>query len=208
MLLKKLGRNADGKASWLDIKPLPKSERRRILREHGGTFTAFTPDLDMLASTKALKLVQEAKLSLPHFATHEVAQIMNRNTGTIKMCGTVLSRIKEMRVDIQTPVHDGSDNYASSTGSAPVPPSTIPDDMLDELLTVLEFAAEGVMDLAIDTQTFMRLAVSRRIETALGVAHLQQDPTKRGGLHDSHLGDGSPQGYHHRSASSFSPPPP
>ncbi len=34
------------------------------------------------------------------------------------------------------------------------------------------------MDLAIDTQTFMRLVVSRRIETALGVAHLQQDPTK------------------------------
>ena len=34
------------------------------------------------------------------------------------------------------------------------------------------------MDLAIDTQTLMRLAVSRRIETALGVAHLHQDPTK------------------------------
>ena len=34
------------------------------------------------------------------------------------------------------------------------------------------------MDLAIDTQTLMRLAVSRRIETALGVAYLHQDPTK------------------------------
>ncbi len=77
------------------------------------------------------------------------------------------------------PVYDGSDDDASSTGSTPVPPSAIPVDMLDQFLTVLEFAAEGAMDLAIDTQTFMRLlAVSRRIETTLGVAHLQQDPTK------------------------------
>jgi hypothetical protein len=104
-VLKKLWRNADGNASWLDIKPLPKAEaeRRRILREHGGTFNAFPPDLDMLASTKALKLVQEAKVSLPHFATHELVKFMSRNSGTIKMWGTVLSRIKEMRVDIQTP---------------------------------------------------------------------------------------------------------
>ncbi len=34
-ILQKLGRNSAGKMSWLDIKPLPKSERRRILREHG-----------------------------------------------------------------------------------------------------------------------------------------------------------------------------
>ena len=31
-VLSKLGRNAQGKMSWLDIKPLPKSERRRIIR--------------------------------------------------------------------------------------------------------------------------------------------------------------------------------
>ena len=42
----------------------------------------------------------------------------------------------------------------------------------------MESAAEGAMDLSIDTQTLMRLSVSRRIETALGVAHLHQDPTK------------------------------
>jgi hypothetical protein len=42
----------------------------------------------------------------------------------------------------------------------------------------LEAAAEGAMDLSIDTQTLMRLSVSRRIEMALGVAHLHQDPTK------------------------------
>jgi hypothetical protein len=44
---------------------------------------------------------------------------------------------------------------------------------------VLEAAAEGSLDLAIDCHTLMRMSVSRRIESALGVAHLHQDPTKR-----------------------------
>jgi len=99
-ILLKLGRNSAGKMSWLYIKPLPKSERRRILREHGGTFATFPPDLDMLASTKALKLVQDAKVTLPNFATQEVAKFMSRNTGTIKMCGTVLSRVRKMKADL------------------------------------------------------------------------------------------------------------
>ena len=175
-VLAKLGRNTAGKMSWLDIKPLPKSERRRILREHGGTFATFPPDLDMLASTKALKLVQDAKVTLPNFATQEVAKFMNRNAGTIKMCGTILSRVREMKSDI-TPPSTGSDEDDDETDSPGLPPS-IPTALLFEFLTVVESAAEGAMDLSIDTQTLMRLSVSRRIETALGVAHLHQDPTK------------------------------
>jgi hypothetical protein len=109
-ILSKLGLTAAGKMSWLDIKPLPKSERRRILREHGNTFKTFSPDLDMLASTKALKLVQDAKVTLPNFAIQEVAKFMTRNTGTIKMCGTVLSGVRELKSDLAAPPEeDGED---------------------------------------------------------------------------------------------------
>ncbi len=109
-VLSKLGLTATGKMSWLDVKPLPKSERRRILREHGGTFKTFPPDLDMLASTKALELMQDAKVTLPSFATQEVAKFMARNTGTIKMCGTVLSRVRELKSDLTAPPEeDGED---------------------------------------------------------------------------------------------------
>jgi hypothetical protein len=174
-ILGKLGRNTAGKMSWLDIKPLPKSERRRILREHGGTFKTFPPDLDMLASTKALKLVQDAKVTLPNFATQEVAKFMARNTGTIKMCGTVLSRIRELKTDLASPITEVGDD---DDDEALAPPSSVPIAELLDFLTVLEATSEGAMDLAIDTQTLMRLSVSRRIETALGVAHLHQDPTK------------------------------
>ncbi len=156
-MLGKLGRNTAGTMSWLDIKPLPKYERRRFLRVHGGTFKTFPPDLDMLASTKALKLVQDAKVTLPNFATQEVAKFMARNTGTIKMCETVLFRILELKTDLS-------------------PPSSVPIAKLLKFLIVLEATSEGAMDLTIDTHTLMRLSVSRRIETALGVARLHQDP--------------------------------
>jgi hypothetical protein len=122
-ILGKLGRNTAGKMSWLDIKPLSKSERRRILREHGGTFKTFPPDLDMLASTKALKLFQDAKVTLPNFATQEVAKFMARNTGTIKMCGTVLSRIRELKTDLASPITeveaDDDDEVLSPPVSVP-----------------------------------------------------------------------------------------
>ena len=176
-ILLKLGRNSAGKMSWLDIKPLPKSERRRILREHGGTFATFPPDLDMLASTKALKLVQDAKVTLPNFATQEVAKFMSRNTGTIKMCGTVLSRVREMKADLSYVAPSPDEDDEEDAALTHVPQSVPTADLL-EFLTTLEFAADGAMDLAIDTHTLMRLSVSRRIETALGVAHLHQDPMK------------------------------
>jgi hypothetical protein len=101
---------------------------------------------------------------------------MTRNTGTIKMCGTVLSRVREMRADLAPlfRVSDDDDEEATS----PDPPAEIPTAMLLEFLVVLEAAAEGALDLSIDTQTLMRLSVSRRIETALGVAHLHQELTK------------------------------
>jgi hypothetical protein len=35
------------------------------------------------------------------------------------------------------------------------------------------------MELAVDTQIHLRLAVSRRIETALGAGHLRKDPLKK-----------------------------
>ncbi len=162
----------------LDIKPLPKSERRRILREHGGTFTTFPPDLDMQASTKALKLVQDAKVTLPNFATQEVAKFMACNTGKIKMCGTVLSRIRELKSDL-TANPDYSENEEDEGVTSSHPPNSVPTEELLEFLSVLNSATEGAMDLAIDCQTLVRLSVSHRIESALGVSHLYQDPTKR-----------------------------
>jgi len=87
-----------------------------------------------------------------------------------------LSRVREMKADLTHPA-EGSDEDDDEMDSPGLPP-TVPTTMLIEFLSVVESAAEGAMDLSIDTQALMRLSVSRRIETALGVAHLHQDPTK------------------------------
>jgi hypothetical protein len=80
-----------------------------------------SPALDMLASTKALKLVQDAKVTLPNFATQEVAKFMTRNAGTIKICGTVLSRVREMKSDF-THHSEGSDEDDDEMDSpCPIP---------------------------------------------------------------------------------------
>jgi hypothetical protein len=82
-----------------------------------------------------------------------------------------------MKADLTSvPTHLGEDD--EDEASITNVPQSIPTVNLLEFLTTLEFAADCAMDLAIDTQTLMRLSVSRRIETALGVAHLHQDPTK------------------------------
>jgi hypothetical protein len=91
---------------------------------------------------------------------------MSRNTGTIKMCGTVLSRVREMKADVTSVSPHLSEDDEDEASLSQVPQSIPTIDLL-EFLTTLASAADGAMDLAIDTQTLMRLSVSRRIETAL-----------------------------------------
>jgi hypothetical protein len=77
----------------------------------------------MLASTKALKLVQDAKVTLPNFATQEVAKFMARNNGTIKMCGTVLSRVRELKSDLTAPPEEDGDDEDDEVPSTRLPSS-------------------------------------------------------------------------------------
>jgi hypothetical protein len=104
---------------------------------------------------------------------------MARNTGTIKMCGTVLSRIRELKSDLTANPDYSANEEDDEGGTSPHPPTSVPTEELLEFLSVLDSATEGAMDLAIDCQTLMRVYVSRRIESALGISHLYQDPTKR-----------------------------
>jgi hypothetical protein len=85
--------------------------------------------------------------------------------------------VRELQTDL-TPGSEPGNDGDSDAESLDVPTS-VPSHVLLEFLHTLKTTAAGAMDLAIDTQTLMRLSVSRRIETALGVAHLHQDPTKQ-----------------------------
>ncbi len=138
-MLRKLGRGSDGSCSWARIKPLPRHERNFTLRTHAGTFAGFPPDLDLVTATKALKEIQAAKLSLSTFATQRWPSIW---------------RIIEMRGELES---RRAEDASFKEGLL------VPMEDILEFLSTLEEAASGAMDIAIDSQTLMRTAVSRRL---------------------------------------------
>ena len=165
-VLEFLGKGDKG-CSWMNILPLSKKDRARMVREHGGSFSDFPPDLDLIESTKNRKDVQKVQISLQKFAQDEVSRYMKRNGHTIKMCATVHSRIVEMRRAMEFSLTEDP--------SQDVVPSS---DVL-EFLRVVDGVSSTALQLAVDTQTHLRLAVSSKIEKAMGVAHLRQDPLKK-----------------------------
>jgi hypothetical protein len=169
-VLRKLGQGSDGSYSWARIKPLPRQEWNFILRTHAGIISGFPPDLDLVTATKAIKEVQAAKISLSTFATQEVTKYMMRNAHTIKMTGTVYSRVLEMREELKS--RRAEDDSFKEDLLVPM------EDVLSFLAT-LEEAASGAMDIAIDNQSLMRTAVSKRLEEAIGVAHLRPEAGKK-----------------------------
>ena len=167
-VLAKIGFDATKKAcSWMNILPMTLQERKLMMREHGGTFSLFPPELDMLETTKMRSEVKKANLTLLEFASKEVSRYMQRNSLTIKMAGTALSRVVEMRRRLSECVVSVDDE------------DVVPIADVLNFLEVLEGTTNCTMELAVDTQTHLRLAVSRRIETALGVGHLRKDPLKK-----------------------------
>jgi hypothetical protein len=153
--------------SWMNILPMTLQERKFMMREHGRTFSLFPPELDMLETTKMRSEVKKANLTLLEFASKEVSRYMQRNSLTIKMAGTALSRVVEMRRRLSECVVSVDDE------------DVVPIADVLNFLEVLEGTTNCTMELAVDTQIHLRLAVSRRIETALGVGHLRKDPLKK-----------------------------
>jgi hypothetical protein len=166
-VFEKLGLQDDGVCSWMDILPLSVKDRKMMAREHCGTYSCYPADLDMMETTKLRPEVKKANLSLQTFASQEIARYMLRNNATIKMAGTAYSRVVEMRRKLQQCL-TGTDDE-----------DVVPISDVVSFLEVLEGTSSSTLELAVDVQTHLRLAVSRRIETALGVSHLRQDPLKK-----------------------------
>ena len=165
-VLEFLGKGEKG-CSWMNILPLSKKDRARMVREHGGSFSDFPPDLDLIESTKNRKDVQKVQLSLQKFAQEEVSRFMRRNGYTIKMCATSHSRIVEMHRAMEFSLDEDPDQ------------NMVPSSDVLEFLKVMDGVSSTALQLAVDTQTHLRLSVSSKIEKAMGVAHLRRDPLKK-----------------------------
>ena len=165
-----LGKDEDGKCSWLRVLPLARKDRNLLMHEHSGKYEEFPPELDLIESTRTRKDVQNTKLTLQQFAQENVSKFMIRNEQTVRMCGTTYSRVFEMRRKVEEQITEDRENEDQTL---------IPAEDIVSFLKVVEGSSSTSLQLAVDTQTHMRLAVSSKVEKAMGVAHLRQDPFKR-----------------------------
>jgi hypothetical protein len=91
---------------------------------------------------------------------------MRSNARTVRLSGTVYSRVLEMQRDL----HDYIGNDPDAT--------EIPLDWVVEFVDHVVDAARGTSAMSLDTQTTLRLAVSHRLEKAMKVDHLTTNPLK------------------------------
>ena len=163
----KVGKDATAdRCSWLNINALKKREVGEVIRSHSGTFPHFPCELDVIGTMKKLPGVKDAQITLVDFAQNEVSKFMRANARTVRLSGTVFSRVLEMQMDLAEFLENDPDA------------TEIPLDWMEEFLTTLVGAARGSFAMSLDTQTTLRLAVSHRLEKAMKVDHLTTNPLK------------------------------
>jgi hypothetical protein len=97
----KIGKDkTEDRCSWLNINALKKREIGEIMRLHSGTFPHFPCELDVIGTMKRIPGVKDVQLTLVDFAQTEVAKFMRSNARTVRMSGTVFSRVLEMQLDL------------------------------------------------------------------------------------------------------------
>jgi hypothetical protein len=163
----KVGKDASAdRCSWLNINALKKQEAGEVIRMHSGTFPHFPCELDVIETMKRLPGVKDAQITLVDFAQTEVSKFMRANARTVRLSGTVFSRVPEMQMDL-------ADYIENDPGA-----SEIPIDWVVEFVDHVVGAARGTFAMSLDTQTTLRLAVSHRLEKAMKADHLTTNPLK------------------------------
>ena len=155
-------------ATFVDLDPLPKKERRSVMREHQGIYPEgkWPNKLVLKESTRNSKDMQKAsKMTLPQFAK-EASSMLEKNDFTTKMAGTTWSRIVDMQTDVRAELTSDPDAWYRA------------DEILDTL-EEMEACAEGTFRFGLDTSVAIRLNVANRVDVAMGINHLRVDPFKK-----------------------------
>lgn len=154
--------------SFLEHLPLSKKERHQILRKQIGKFPdkCWPNALVLKDVTKNSKDVQKAqKLSLTQYAT-EVSKFMLNNDTTTKMAATSWSHILDLRDECDEKLEGDPDAWLRADG------------LRDHLVTLADHA-HTAFRLGLEASVQLRLNVAKKVDVAMGIAHLRVDPTKR-----------------------------
>ena len=152
--------------SFLTLNPLSKKERLHLCRMNQGSFPeGVWPNRLALSESTKNSIKNAAKLSLTQLAT-EVGLFIDRNDYTTKMACTTLSRLTDDIADVQAQLDVDPDLMFRG------------DEVLQQL-KLLEPGVRATVQLGLDLSVHLRLNVSKRVDTAMGIDHLRVDPFKR-----------------------------
>jgi hypothetical protein len=154
--------------SFVDLNPLSRSERLKIVRTHCGQYPVdrWPNPMKMSDTTRNCKEMQAAKkLTLPQYAT-ELSKFMDRVSGATKLIGTAHSRILDLNAELREQVEVDPEVVFRGV------------DLLAKLADV-ETLLEGTMKVSLDTAAVMRLDVASRVDVAMAIDHLRIDPLKK-----------------------------
>ena len=155
-------------ASWLELSALSKKDRRKYLRSFSGIYPekCWPAKLVLHDSTKAHSEIKKAKsISLEQFSK-ECSGFIDRTSSATKFAGSVWSRLLEFRSDIQDQLEE--DESVTWRG----------EDILDAVGIIID-TAEANFLFGLDSAKHIQLAVSKKVDTALGIDHLRVDDTKK-----------------------------
>jgi hypothetical protein len=154
--------------SFRSLNPMSRTDRRRLRRDHSGTFPedCIPRELQLPDDIRSHKEVASAKLTLVALTKDIIGPAMAGNLETMRMVGTVHSRLHDLHEEMQSHAEEGDDIVVKAI------------EVVEAVEPILG-AATASLELVLDLHARLRTTVTSRVERAMGFVDLHEDPDKR-----------------------------
>ena len=154
--------------SFRSLNPMSRVDRRRLRRDHSGTFPedCIPREMQLPDDIRAHKEVVTAKLTLVALTKDIIGPTMAGNLETMRMVGTVHSRLHDLHEEMLSHAEEGDDIVVNAT------------EVVEAVAPILG-ASTAALELVLDLHARLRTAVTSRVERAMGFVDLHEDPDKR-----------------------------
>jgi hypothetical protein len=163
----------EGAGSWNDLSMMTTKDRKRLLREHTGTFESFPKDLEFKEVFGDYPAVKNLTVSFASFVKEDVRRALTFNKGTIQALLTVHSKLEELSSELLgVSMEDENDEGINDDATVNAK------DAREKILLLLENVS-GAARLALDAHAGLRLSVSNKVMQSIGAKHLTKAPNDK-----------------------------
>ena len=162
----------EGKGSWTSLPMMTSKERKRLLREHTGTFEIFPKDLELKEVFGDYPAVKALKINFSAFVKEDMARALTMNKGTIQALLTIHSKLEELNMELLSVAVEDEDGVVDENATVNA------QDMREKIGLLLD-NCEGGAKLALDAHAGLRLSVSNKVMQSIGAKHLTKQPNDK-----------------------------